>query len=65
MPIGPKKQSTSKNRIMQTGIGFASGVLVSGMFQPLEVLKMAMIFTPKQTGKFYEKISSYIKIVSD
>lgn len=64
MPTRPKP-STSKTRLMQTGIGFTSGIIVSSVFQPLEVLKMAIILSPKINGNLFEKIMGYTKIVSD
>lgn len=62
---GFKKPSNSKKRIMQTGIGFTSGTIVSVMFQPLEVFKMAIILSPKINGTILEKIKGYSKIVTE
>ena len=64
MPASPRPAS-NKKRMMQTGIGFCSGVIVSGIFQPLEVFKMAIILSPKIKGSAYEKFVTYIKIVLD
>lgn len=62
---GFKKPNNSKKRIMQTGIGFTSGTIVSVMFQPLEVFKMSIILSPKINGSILEKIKGYSKIVTD
>lgn len=60
---GLTKPSNSKKRIMQSGIGFTSGLIVSTVFQPLEVFKMAIILSPKINGNIWEKIKGYNNIV--
>jgi peptidoglycan biosynthesis protein MviN/MurJ (putative lipid II flippase) len=60
-----KKPANSKKRIMQTGIGFTSGTIVSVLFQPLEVFKMSIILSPKINGNIWQKIKGYSKIVTD
>lgn len=60
---GLAKPSNSRKRIMQTGIGFTSGLIVSTIFQPLEVFKMAIILSPKLNGTIWQKTKGYCNIV--
>jgi peptidoglycan biosynthesis protein MviN/MurJ (putative lipid II flippase) len=57
------KPSSSKKKIVQSGIGFFSGVVVSTIFQPLEVFKMAIILSPRIHGNILEKFKGYSNIV--
>ena len=59
------KPSSSKKKIVQSGIGFFSGVVVSTIFQPLEVFKMSIILSPKINGNIWQKVKGYSKIVTD
>ena len=57
------KPSNSQKRIVQSGIGFTSGLIVSTIFQPLEVFKMAIILSPRINGNILEKVKGYSNIV--
>ena len=57
------RPSNNQKRVMQSGIGLCSGVIVSSIFQPLEVFKMAIIFSPKVDGTIANKLKTYLNIV--
>lgn len=61
---GINKTASNNKKMMQTGIGFISGTVVSLLFQPLEVFKMAIILSPKIKGGVWSNVKGYSNIIT-
>ena len=47
------RPNDSHKKLMQSGIGFTSGFIVSVLFQPLEVFKMSIMLSERIHGNIY------------